>query len=129
MLPLILMLMVSDNYNGGKRWSNRRTGISMNLVILLLAQFRNFSDIDPNSTDLITINYINRPRKYQIEGTNLWVYDGNSDFGTQMRFGTVVFQLQHQAQLFSKQQEKQLFGQAYQNIYVVMLYMIVQLVL
>ena len=37
----------------------------------------NFSDIDPNSTDLITINYINRPRKYQIEGTNLWVYDGN----------------------------------------------------
>ena len=41
----------------------------------------NFSDIDPNSTDLITINYINRPRKYQIEGTNLWVYDGNSSYG------------------------------------------------
>ena len=45
----------------------------------------NFNDIDPNSTDLITINFIDRPRTLQIEGTNLWVYNGNSDYSVSVQ--------------------------------------------
>lgn len=90
----------------------------------------NFSDIDPNSTDLITINYINRPRKYQIEGTNLWVYDGNSDFGpvspseSQMRniWNSCVSAAASSSiiQVYQSQQENlksTIWPQAYQNIY------------
>lgn len=90
----------------------------------------NFSDIDPNSTDLITINYINRPRKYQIEGTNLWVYDGNSDYGPaspsefQMRniWNSCVSAATSSSiiQVYQSQQENlksTIWPQAYQNIY------------
>ena len=121
----------------------------MNLVILSNIESKitqtiqsNFSDIDPNSTDLITINYINRPRKYQIEGTNLWVYDGNSDYGPaspsefqMVTFGTVVFQLQHQLNYSSLSKSTREFeinylAKAYQNIYANgYVCMIVQLVL
>ena len=90
----------------------------------------NFSDIDPNSTDLITINYINRPRKYQIEGTNLWVYDGNSDYGPaspsefQMRniWNSCVSAATSSSiiQVYQSEQENlksTIWPQAYQNIY------------
>ena len=90
----------------------------------------NFNDIDPNSTDLITINYINRPRKYQIEGTNLWVYDGNSSYGPVSSQESLMRDIWNSCvsasssssiiQVYQSQQENlksTIWPQAYQQIY------------
>jgi uncharacterized repeat protein (TIGR02543 family) len=87
------------------------------------------NDIDPNSTDLITINFINRPRTLQIEGTNLWVYNGNSDYSVSVQesqmqslWNSCISAAASSSiiQVYQSQQENlksTIWPQAYQQIY------------
>lgn len=89
----------------------------------------NFNDIDPNSTDLITINFIDRPRTLQIEGTNLWVYNGNSDYSVSVQesqmqslWNSCISAASSSSiiQVYQSQQENlksTIWPQAYQQIY------------
>lgn len=89
-----------------------------------------FRDIDPNVSDLITIHFINRPRRLRIEGTNMWVYNGNSgDYSVsiqenQMRslWNSCVSSAVSSSiiQVYQSQQENlktTIWPQAYQQIY------------
>ena len=88
-----------------------------------------FNDIDPNSTDLITINFIDRPRTLQIEGTNLWVYNGNSDYSVSVQesqmqslWNSCISAASSSSiiQVYQSQQENlksTIWPQAYQQIY------------
>ncbi len=89
----------------------------------------NFNDIDPNSRDLITINFIDRPRTLQIEGTNLWVYNGNSDYSVSVQesqmqslWNSCISAASSSSiiQVYQSQQENlksTIWPQAYQQIY------------
>ena len=91
---------------------------------------QDLGDVDPNAQNLITIHYVNRPRKLQIDGTNMWVYNGNSSAGpvspqeSQMRniWNSCVSAAASSSiiQVYQSQQENlktTLWPQTYQQIY------------
>ena len=73
-LPLESENSYWDFYQTGNTEVNLRSKVKQTIQ-------QDLGDVDPNAQNLITIHYVNRPRKLQIDGTNMWVYNGNSSAG------------------------------------------------